>query len=80
VLSEVRTSDTTVELETGDAIVLITDGVLDSGRPRLEQGGLEAVLRSSRGLAPEVIAARIQEAVTSEQADDVAILVLTAGS
>jgi serine phosphatase RsbU (regulator of sigma subunit) len=80
VLSEVHTTDTTVELETGDTMVLITDGVLDSGRPRLEQGGLEAVLRSSRGLAPEVIAARIQQAVTSEQADDVAILVLTAGS
>jgi serine phosphatase RsbU (regulator of sigma subunit) len=59
-------------------MVLITDGVLDSGHPRLEQEGFEDVLRSSRGLTPQGLAARIRSAVSSEQADDVAILVLAA--
>jgi sigma-B regulation protein RsbU (phosphoserine phosphatase) len=78
VFPDVRTSDTTVQLAEGDTMVLITDGVLDSGHPRLEQEGFEDVLRSSRGLTPQGLAARIRSAVSSEQADDVAILVLAA--
>ena len=79
VLPLLSTTDTKVELEPGDTLVLITDGVLDSGQPRLEQGGFEAVLRSCQGMSPQRIAARIHAAVTSAQADDVAILVLQAG-
>jgi len=78
VLASLRTTDATVELGPGDTMVLITDGVLDSGRPRLEQEGLEALLRSCRGMRPDEVSARIEEAVTPEQADDVAILILTA--
>ena len=78
VLPSLRTTDATVELAPGDTMVLVTDGVLDSGRPRVEQEGLEALLRSCGGLGPDEVAARIEEAVTPEQADDVAILVLTA--
>jgi serine phosphatase RsbU (regulator of sigma subunit) len=61
-------------------MVRITDGVLDSGRPRLEESGFEEVLRSCRGLSSQLIAARISAAVTSQQSDDVAILVLTVRS
>ncbi|MDQ1628805.1 MAG: phosphoserine phosphatase RsbU/P [Actinomycetota bacterium] len=78
VLAQIRTAQTTVELEQGDTLVLLTDGVLDSGQPRLEQEGVEAVLRTCQGLPPELIAARVEAAVTSGQADDVAVLVLTA--
>jgi serine phosphatase RsbU (regulator of sigma subunit) len=56
--------------------VLITDGVLGSGRPRLELSGFEAVLRSCQGMSPRLIAARINASVTSQQSDDVAILVV----
>jgi sigma-B regulation protein RsbU (phosphoserine phosphatase) len=80
VLPQVSATDTTVELGPGDTMVLITDGVLDSGRPRLEESGFEEVLRSCRGLSSELIAARINAAVTSQQSDDVAILVLTVRS
>jgi phosphoserine phosphatase RsbU/P len=77
VLPQISATDTTVELAPGDTMVLITDGVLDSGRPRLEESGFEVVLRSCRGLSSQLIAARINAAVTSQQSDDVAILVLT---
>jgi phosphoserine phosphatase RsbU/P len=80
VLPQVSATDTTVELRPGDTMVLITDGVLDSGRPRLEESGFEEVLRSCRGLSSQLIAARISAAVTSQQSDDVAILVLTVRS
>jgi sigma-B regulation protein RsbU (phosphoserine phosphatase) len=80
VLPQVSATDTTVELRPGDTMVLITDGVLDSGRPRLEESGFEEVLRSCRGLSSQLIAARIGAAVTSQQSDDVAILVLTVRS
>jgi len=59
-------------------VVLVTDGVLDSGRPRLDHDGLTDVLGSCRRLPPAQIAARIHHTVATAQSDDIAILVVTA--
>ena len=78
VLQQSRSTTSTLELATGDTMVLVTDGVLDSGRPRLDLDGLTDVLSSCRGLAPAGIAARIHQTVAAAQSDDIAILVVTA--
>lgn len=79
VLTEGRATDATVDLAIGDTMVLVTDGVLDSGQPRLEQDGLESLLGSCAGAEPGEVAQRIHAAVGQAQSDDVAIIVVTAG-
>jgi len=74
-------ADVTVELETGDVLVLYTDGVTEVRRHRTEVFGsaeLIELLRTCGGLAPDAVAERIETAVLaasdSRLRDDVAIL------
>jgi PAS domain S-box-containing protein len=79
VLPDVDIPDAEFELHAGDTVVLITDGVHDSGRPRaLLQEGLEAVLRGCRRMSPADIVDRVLEEVVAAQRDDVAILAVAA--
>lgn len=81
VLPTIEVTDCTVQLHPGDALVLITDGVHDSGHPtRLLQEGLEGILATCHGMAADEIAEKIHVAVAIDQRDDLAILVLTARS
>lgn len=77
--SSIDVTDSDVRLHAGDTLVLITDGVHDSGRPTpLLQEGLEAILSDCVGAHPSEVVARIRHAVSGRQRDDVAVLVLTA--
>ena len=79
VLPTVDIADAVVELAPGDTLVLITDGVHDSGRPlRLQQEGLEDVLRGCAGLSAPGIVERVHGAISAAQRDDIAIVALTA--
>ena len=79
VLPNIDVTDVTVELAPGETLVLITDGVHDSGRPaRLQQEGLEAILAQCAGLTADAVVARVHTAVASAQRDDIAIVTLTA--
>jgi sigma-B regulation protein RsbU (phosphoserine phosphatase) len=79
VLPAVDLADAVVELAPGDTLVLITDGVHDSGRPfRLQQEGLEDVLRSCAGLSAPGIVEGVHGAIAAAQRDDIAIVALTA--
>ena len=79
VLPAVDVTDVSVELGAGDTLLLFTDGVHDSGQPtRLQQEGLEAIMRGCRGLSAEEIVERVDHVVSAAQNDDVAILALTA--
>lgn len=79
VLPTIDVVDCAIQLDPGDTLVLVTDGVLDSGYPaRLQQEGLEAILRTCRGLSAEVIVAQVHGAIAAAQRDDVAILALLA--
>ncbi len=71
-------TDGQVTLLAGDSLVLVTDGVHDSGRPPLHVEGLERLLHSCDGLTAKQIVSRVHEAIDSAQRDDVAILVLSA--
>lgn len=76
VFPDVALTDTRVELEPGDTLVLTTDGVLDSGGP-LEQAGLERILGTCRGLPVAAVVERIHRAIDAAQRDDIAILALS---
>lgn len=79
VLPTVEVADATVDLAPGESLVLITDGVHDSGRPRrLQQEGLEDVLRRCGGITAEAVVERVHAAVAAAQRDDIAIVVLSA--
>jgi sigma-B regulation protein RsbU (phosphoserine phosphatase) len=79
VLPTVDVDDATVELAPGETLILITDGVHDSGRPvRLQQEGLEEVLGGCAGMTAEQIVERVHAAVATAQRDDIAIVALTA--
>lgn len=79
VLPSIDVLDSVVDLAPGDTLVLITDGVHDSGYPvRLQQEGLERVLAECVGLTASQIVERLHTAVVTAQRDDVAIVVLTA--
>ena len=79
VLATIDVTDTMVELGPGDTMVLVTDGVHDSGWPeRLEQEGLLALLGTCQGLSAEQVVDRIYQRIAREQKDDVAIIALTA--
>ena len=79
VLPGVELVETIVDLAPGDSIVLLTDGVLDSGSPeRLQQVGVERLLSQCRGLSPRQVVDRVHAEVASAQRDDIAIVCLTA--
>ena len=79
VLATIDVTNTTVELAPGDTMVLVTDGVHDSGWPeRLEQEGLLALLGTCQGLSAEQVVDRIYQQIAGGQRDDVAIIALTA--
>lgn len=79
VFPEIVAVDCAVDLAPGDTVVLITDGVHDSGHPtRLMQEGLEEILSTCKGMGADEIAGRLHRAVASAQRDDLAILVLAA--
>jgi sigma-B regulation protein RsbU (phosphoserine phosphatase) len=79
VLPTIDVTDVTIDLAPGDTLVLITDGVHDSGRPaRLQQEGLEAVLRECTAASADAVVARVHAAVATAQRDDIAIVALTA--
>lgn len=68
-----------VHLHPGDVLVLVTDGVHDSGGPaRLEQAGLERILRDCKGCGPHEVVERITAAALERQRDDIAVLALGA--
>jgi serine phosphatase RsbU (regulator of sigma subunit) len=73
--------DVTVELETGDVLVLYTDGVTEVRRRRREVFGhaeLTELLAGAGGLAPNAVADRVEAAVLAASEgrlrDDMAIL------
>ena len=70
--------DGQVTLQRGDSLVLVTDGVHDSGQPPLQVEGLERLLGECHRLTASQIAARVYEEIDSAQRDDIAILVLSA--
>jgi PAS domain S-box-containing protein len=82
VLPDVRLSDTAVQLERGDLIVLYTDGVTEARGPRgmLGTDRLATVLASCVGLDAKAVAARIESAALDIQEgnprDDIAVLVV----
>jgi len=79
VLPEVQLTETALDLGPGDSLVLVTDGVLDSGSPeRLQQVGLERLLAACRGLSPQEVVDRVHTEVAPAQRDDIAIVCLTA--
>ncbi len=83
-LDEVETTDTTLLLRPGDAIVAFTDGVSEArhGREFFGEEGLAEVLEQLRGADAGLIAEGVLDAVMRYQedvaADDIAVLVLQA--
>jgi serine phosphatase RsbU (regulator of sigma subunit) len=80
---EPQLTDVTVELGTGDVLVLYTDGVTEVRRRRREVFGhreLTALLATCGGLGPDAVADRVEAAVLAASGgaprDDVAILAL----
>lgn len=71
-------TDGQVTLQPGDSLVLVTDGVHDSGQPPLHVEGLERLLHACQGLTAQQIVSRVHEAVDAAQRDDIALLVLSA--
>lgn len=83
VLADVSFVDTDACLRRGDALVLVTDGVLearDAGGQELGVEGLANVLRANAGAPAEQIAAAVESAVRAHQQgalrDDTAVLVV----
>ena len=74
--------DTTVELQTGDCVLLYTDGLTDAYAPRRTLGpaDLRALLRSCAGLSADETAERIYRSALelgrTEPRDDIALVVL----
>lgn len=75
---EMTASDATLHLDPGDVLVMVTDGVHDSGAPALHQEGVEALLRSSVGCGVVDVVSRLHDMASAAQRDDVAILAVAA--
>jgi sigma-B regulation protein RsbU (phosphoserine phosphatase) len=77
VVEEPDVSGSVVRLSPGDVLVLVTDGVHDSGGPaRLEQAGLDRILRSCQGRRPQEVVDTITAAAMEHQRDDIAVMAL----
>ena len=77
---EIDVSDQIVDLHPGDALVMLTDGVLEAGRDTgWERTIVPRLLAACTELSPDVIADRIKAAVADlddRRTDDVAVLVM----
>ncbi|MDQ6649121.1 MAG: SpoIIE family protein phosphatase [Actinomycetota bacterium] len=83
VLDAVKLHDVTIELGSGDTLVLYTDGVTearDEAGREFGEAGLAVALRASAGDSAEQIARRVEDTVTAFRGganrDDLALLVL----
>ncbi len=77
VLPDIQTTDATIELVTGDTLILYTDGLTDSGQPhRLEEDGLRRLLTTCQGMTPDQIVAKLHAEVADAPGDDIAILAI----
>jgi sigma-B regulation protein RsbU (phosphoserine phosphatase) len=80
VLPELSVTTSQVMLRPDESLLLITDGVLDSGSPeRLGQDGYEALVRAHAPSMPAVVEA-VHTEVMRAQRDDMALLAITASS
>ena len=77
---EIEISEQIVDLHAGDALVMLTDGVLEAGRDRTGRArSSPACSRSCTELSPDATADRIKAAVADlddRRTDDVAVLVM----
>ena len=77
---EIDVSDQIVDLHAGDALVMLTDGVLEAGRDTgWERTIIPRLLAGCTELSPDAIADRIKAAVADlddRRTDDVAVLVM----
>ena len=80
VFDEIEISDAIVDLHAGDALVMLTDGVLEAGRdPDWEGKVVPRLLASCTELSPDATADRIKAAVADlddRRTDDLAVLVM----
>ncbi len=80
VFEEIEISDQIVDLLPGDALVMLTDGVLEAGRDSdWESKVIPRSLAACTGMSPAAIADRIKAAVSDlddRRTDDVAVLVM----
>ena len=80
---EIDISEEFVDLNAGDVLVMLTDGVLEAGRDEGWESEVIRLLATSAGMSPDVIADRIAAAVSNlddRRTDDVAILVMQSRS
>jgi PAS domain S-box-containing protein len=78
---EIDISDQIVDLDAGDVLVMLTDGVLEAGRDEGWEREVLRLLADSVGMSPDAIADRIRAAVSDlddRRTDDVALMVLQA--
>jgi serine phosphatase RsbU (regulator of sigma subunit)/PAS domain-containing protein len=77
---EIDVSEQIVDLHAGDALVMLTDGVLEAGRDPVWEGTIiPRLLSTCTDLSPDAIADRIKAAVADlddRRTDDVAVLVM----
>ncbi|MGZ8565919.1 MAG: SpoIIE family protein phosphatase [Actinomycetota bacterium] len=80
IFEDIVISDQVVDLHPGDALVMLTDGVLEASRAQgWESRTIPRMLADAAGESPDAIADRITAAVSAldeRRTDDVAVLVL----
>ncbi|MGH3342751.1 MAG: SpoIIE family protein phosphatase [Carbonactinosporaceae bacterium] len=84
VIDDLELRAETVDLERGDVLVCVTDGVTErrNGNRMLDDEGLVEILSGCHGLSAPAVAARVQRAVADfapeDPRDDMAVLVMRA--